>query len=164
MDGGPLLTELDTLLGAQLDAGRGLQAALAAEYAALAQRDAEALARAAADKARAIENLENVERSRRTLCMRIGAGPGHPELAAWLESFSDGSELARRLREHASELATLMRECRSANDTNGIVVATLHRRVQQALGLLRGGSPQAGTYGPAGLPVATTLSRASVRA
>lgn len=163
MEGGRLLLELDSLLAAQIEAARILRAALEAEHAALGQRDADALARAAADKARAIEGLENVERHRRTLCMRIGAGPGQPELAAWLESFSDGSELSRRVREHAAALATLLRECRSANDANGMVVATLHRRVQQALGLLRGG-PETGTYGPGGLPVAPSLTRASVRA
>lgn len=164
MDGGRFLSDLDTLLSTQLEAAGRLKAALAAEHAALAGRDAEALSRSAADKARAIEALENAERSRRALCTRIGAGPGHPELAAWLDSFSDGSEQSRRLRERVTEIGNLLRECRSANDTNGLVVATLHRRVQQALGLLRGGAPDEGTYGPSGLPVARTLARASLRA
>ena len=164
MEGGRLLLELDSLLASQIEAARVLRAALEAALAALAQRDADALARAAAEKARAIASLEEIERHRRTLCMRIGAGPGHPELAAWLESFSDGSEPSRRVREHAAALAALLRECRAANEANGLVVTTLHRRVQQALGLLRGGAPEAGTYGPAGLPVSPPLTRASVRA
>jgi flagellar biosynthesis/type III secretory pathway chaperone len=164
MDGGRLLTELDTLLAAQLEAVQRLRGALMAERAALEQRDAAALARAAADKAGSIEAIEDAESRRRALCMRIGAGPGHPELAAWLETFSRGDDLSRRLRERVAELATALRECRAANQANGLVVATLQRRVQQALGLLRSGSPGPSTYGPGGLPVAPSLTRASLRA
>lgn len=164
MDGGRLLEDLDALLTTQLDAARRLRAALAAEHAALAGRDADALSRAAADKASAIEALEQAERNRRALCGRIGAGPGHPELAAWLESFADGGEPSRRLRERVAAIGNLLRECRSANETNGLLVTSLHRRVQQALGLLRGGTAEDGTYGPGGLPVARSLARASLRA
>lgn len=164
MDGGRLLTELDSLIAAQLEAARALRAALEDEHAALERRDADALASAGADKGHAIAKLETLERHRRTLCGRIGAGPGHAELAAWLSSFSDGGEPARRLRDRLDALTTVLRSCRQANDANGIVVGTLHRRVQQALGILRGGSPEPATYGPAGLPLANPGGRASLRA
>jgi flagellar biosynthesis/type III secretory pathway chaperone len=164
MDGGRLLTELDSLVHDQLEAARALRDALEGEHTSLERRDAEALARASADKSRAIARLETLEQQRRTLCGRIGAGPGHAELAAWLDSFSDGSDRARRLRERIDALTTLLRNCRAANEANGIVVGGLHRRVQQALGILRGGSPEPSTYGPAGLPVGTFAGRASLRA
>ena len=164
MDGGRLLTELDSLVTAQLEASRALRAALEDEHAALQQRDAEALARAGADKGRAIAKLETLEQHRRPLCARIGAGPGQAELAAWLDSFSDGGEPARRLRERLEALTTLLRACRQANDVNGMLVGSLHRRVQQALGILRGGLPEPSAYGPAGLPVGNHAGRGSLRA
>lgn len=164
VDGGRLLTELDSLVTAQLEAARTLLAAIEQEHAALERRDAEALSRAGADKSHAVAKLETLEQHRRSLCARIGAGPGQAELAAWLESFSDGGEPARRLRERLEALRSLLRTCRQANETNGMLVGSLHRRVQQALGILRGGSPEVSTYGPAGLPVGSVTGRGSLRA
>jgi flagellar biosynthesis/type III secretory pathway chaperone len=148
MDAERLLGFLESLLAAQVDAARTLRAALMAEHAALEQRDAASLTLAAADKARAVQGLDHAERNRRALCTRIGAGPGQPELTAWLDAFQDGSDIARRLRERSAELATLLRECRAAHDANSMVVAMLHRRVELALDLLGDRKPTPGQGRP----------------
>ena len=144
-DAGPPLAALDELLAAQLDGARRLRAALAAEHFALDRRDVAAVTVAAAARAQAIAGLDAVERRRRALCQRIGAGPGQPELAAWLDAFSAGDERSQRLRGRVRELGELLRECRAAHEATTVMAALLQRQVQQALDLLTdAGAPEAG--------------------
>jgi flagellar biosynthesis/type III secretory pathway chaperone len=135
-DTGPPLVVLDELLAAQVEAARRLRAALAAEHFALERRDVTAVTVAAADRAHALAGLDGIERRRRALCLRIGAGPGQPELAAWLDAFSTGDDRSQRLRGRVSELGELLRECRAVHEATTVVAALLQRQVQQAFEVL----------------------------
>lgn len=161
MDSGAVITQLEALLTEQMQAGEALLGSLAAEAAALGARDAAALAGASDSKTRALSELETLELRRRELAMRIGAGPGPAEMDAWITAFAAGSpQQAQGLGARWRALTDLLRRCRGANQANGLVVASLQRRVQQAMSVLRGTDSEPAVYGRTG----TTLPRASARA
>lgn len=165
MGSGAVITELESLLALQMRAGEALLAALNAEAAALGARDQQALADATATKMRALADIELHEQARRQLAARIGAGPGPAEMDAWITAFAAGSpHQAGGLGERWRALGDLLRRCRAANQSNGLVVASLHRRVQQAVNVLRGASPETTVYGPTGAAVAAGAARAIARA
>lgn len=163
-DSGQIISRLEAILVDEEQAARALLAALEAETAALGGRDADALARATADKSRALETLESLERGRREFCSRFGAGPTQADLDAWLAAYADGSPQAAALGQRWRSLNELLRSCRKTNQANGLVVASLQRRVQQALNLLRSGSTEPPVYGPTGSSLSTPSARAIARA
>lgn len=165
MDSGAVITQLEALLAEQMQAGESLLASLAAESAALGARDAAALAGASDSKTRALSELETLEARRRELATRIGAGPGPAEMDAWITAFAAGSpHQAQGLGARWRALTDLLRRCRGANQANGLVVASLQRRVQQALGVLRGTGAEPAVYGPTGTSMPRSGARALARA
>ena len=163
-DSGQIISRLESILVEEEQAARRLLAALEAETAALGGRDADALARATTEKTRALESLETLERGRREFCGRFGAGPTQADLDAWLAAYADGSPQAVALRQRWRSLNDLVQSCRKINHANGLVVASLQRRVQQALNLLRSGSAEPPVYGPSGNSLSTPSARAIARA
>jgi len=84
---------------------------------------------------------------------------------AWLAAYAAGSPReAQGIRQRWQALVDVLRRCRSANQANGLVVASLQRRVQQAIGLLRNGAAEPVLYGPTGTAPAATAARALARA
>lgn len=164
MDGGQLIPRIEAILIAEQKAVQALLAALEAEAAALGGRDPETLAKATADKTSALEALETLERERRDFCARIGAGPSQADMDAWLAAFADGATEMSVLRERWRSLTELLRRCRQTNQANGLVVASLQRRVQQALNLMRNGSTEPPVYGRSGSTAASPAARAIARA
>jgi flagellar biosynthesis/type III secretory pathway chaperone len=154
-DAGPPLAALDELLTAQVEGARRLRATLAAEHFALERRDVTALTVAAAERAQAIADLDAVERRRRALCLRIGAGPGQPELAAWLDAFSAGDDRSQRLRGRVRELGELLRECRATHEATSMATSLLQRQVQQALDVLAQAGAATGASHPQAGPDVT---------
>lgn len=164
MDGGQLISALDSILAAEETAARELLEALTAENKALGGRDAATLAQVTSTKTTALETLEKVELRRRELCSRIGAGPAQADMDAWLGAYAgdDGQEAG--VRERWRSLNELMRQCQEMNQANGLVVAALQRRVRQALNLLRNGTTEPSVYGPEGGSAASASARAIARA
>jgi flagella synthesis protein FlgN len=155
MTRGQALEQLATVIDRQVEATTTLLDALTAEQAALAGRDVEQLARATQRKTLALEQLESAERERRRLCISCGIGPSPGDMHALVTGSTE--PLATRWR----TLTGLLARCRDVNHANGVTVAALQLRVQQALNLLRSGTAAAATYGPTG---ATTLSSPAARA
>jgi len=164
MDSGQLIATLDSLLASEEAAASALLSALEAESVALQGRDADTLARATGQKNDALAKLEQLERQRREFCARIGAGPGQADMDAWLSTYAAGSAEAAGLRKRWSSLSLGLRRCREINQANGLVVASLQRRVQQALSLIRSGSAEPAVYGPSGGTAVNPPARAIARA
>lgn len=160
---GPV-TELESIITQQVAAAGRMREALGQEQRVLGQHDADGLGRVTAAKTAALEALEGLECRRRDLCARIGCGPGPADLAAWLDAQRDRHGGAGPLMELWAELARLLAECRRQNQTNGMAVSTLQRRVQQALNLVRTGSSEPAAYGPTGGTLNGPGARAIARA
>jgi flagella synthesis protein FlgN len=163
-DRGAALGEFDTLIGEQTIAAQHLLKVLQSETSALGRRDADALALAAADKTLALEVLEDIERRRRDLCGRLGVGPGSAGMTAWLSAPGQAAPGAPGVVDRWQALQRLLRDCQKANRANGMAVATLQRRVQQAMNLIRTGSTEPAVYGPTGSAAAGVAPRAIARA
>jgi flagella synthesis protein FlgN len=148
MDSTQLVATLDTILLAEEAAAGVLLCALEAEAEALKGRDAATLTLATEEKVEALEKLESIEQERRDFCARIGAGPGQAGMDAWLAAYAGSGGQATGLRERWTSLTELLRRCREINQANGLVVASLQRRVQQALSLMRTGSTEPPAYRP----------------
>lgn len=138
--------------------------ALESEKQALAGRDAQALADAAGRKQAALTAIENLERERRRLAQTLGFGVSAQDMTQLIARVNIEFPNNRAIAELSAgwiSLGSTLRRCRETNTTNGRVVASLQRRVQQALNLLRGGRGEVATYGRTG---STQLAGASARA
>lgn len=155
--------ELAAIVAEQAAAVSELRDALFAERRALTVVDDGALAQATARKATALAILESAEIERRKKCRDIAPALPSDDMQALLAQFiGDGTATSTTTAIVRSwqQLRTTLRQCRDVNEANGLVVATLHRQVQQALNLLRGGRGMVATYGPTG---STQLAGASAR-
>lgn len=141
-----------------------LLAALDSEKRALAGRDAQALEDAAGRKQAALAAIEGLERERRKLAQALGYGVSAQDMTQLIARVIVEFPNTRAVTELSAgwaDLGSTLRRCRDTNATNGRVVASLQRRVQQALNLLRGGRGEVATYGRTG---STQLAGASARA
>jgi len=132
---GAALAELDRL------AAR-METALDDEQAALAARDAEAIAAAAARKAELAAALES---ARAALERATGAASG-PALAAALRRADPDGALEQRWEALRARLAALRRR----NRANGLAIELQRCAAARALAVLRGEEAEAPTYGPHG--------------
>jgi flagellar biosynthesis/type III secretory pathway chaperone len=164
MDRGGPVSELESIIAQEVAAAKHMREVLQAEETALRQRDADALGRATADKTGALEALESLESRRRDLCGRIGAGPAPADLVAWLDAHGRQNPAAATPVELWAQLTQLLADCRRLNRANGMAVATLQRRVQQALNLVRTGDSEPAAYGPTGGTLGGPPPRAIARA
>lgn len=158
------VTSLCKTLVDQCSVAARLLAALDSEKQALAGRDSQALADAAGRKQAALADMENLERDRRRLAQALGHGVSAQDMTQLIARAAVEFPNARTVAELSAawnSLGSTLRRCRDANATNGRVVASLQRRVQQALNLLRGGRGEVATYGRTG---STQLAGASARA
>lgn len=155
---------LNRAVAEQGSAAALLLEALESERQALAGRDSQAVADAAGRKQTALASIESLERERRRLTQALGYGVSAEDMTQLIARITVEFPNARAVAELSaawSSLGRTLRRCRDINATNGRVVASLQRRVQQALNLLRGGRGEVATYGRTG---STQLAGASARA
>lgn len=138
----PTDRELAGMLDRQIDAMHAVLATLEAEHAALHARDAGALMQAVGDKADRIAEAGSLDAQRRSAFAFPLSG-----LMSSKGRFSADAGVAHRWQ----QLIALAERCRNLNESNGQLIRGQRRRVDQALSLLRGGSPLASPeYGPKG--------------
>lgn len=135
---------LRSLIGQELDLARQLSDALSAETDALSELDPAALDKATLVKQHCVEQLGVLDSERRALFNVFGATDDQ------VERFLGRIDVSGELTDNWESLLELLAACRSANQRNGIVVASQRRRVGEAIGLLRGSSTQAPTYNQSG--------------
>jgi flagella synthesis protein FlgN len=164
MDADALVTELESIVRQEISAAARVRDILEAEHGVLGQRDPDRLSTVTADKTAALETLEALERRRREVCARVGAGPAPADLSAWLAAHGRPGPAAASLEARWVELTRVVSDCRRLNQANGLVVATLQRRSQQVLNLLRTGDSEPAAYGRTGRTLSGPGARAIARA
>ncbi|MGE3600031.1 MAG: flagella synthesis protein FlgN [Dehalococcoidia bacterium] len=158
------VTSLCSIVAEQCSVASMLLESLSLEKTALAGRDSQALADAANRKQTALAAIERLEVERRRLTQTLGHGASAEDMTQLIARVGVEFPNARPVVELTaawSSLGSTLRRCRESNATNGRVVASLQRRVQQALNLLRGGRGEVATYGRTG---STQLAGVSARA
>lgn len=147
MEHGRNLQGLMSVLDQQVEAAQLLLGVLREERAALTGADADALADAVRRKDAARSQLELLEQDRRRLSVALGLGVDRRDFEA---ACGERSPAALATQPKWQALAQLLTQCRDLNQTNGMTVSALRRRVLQASSLLRGESVPGAIYGPGG--------------
>jgi flagellar biosynthesis/type III secretory pathway chaperone len=124
---------LEELLDREIELARALADHLQAERAALTGTSPDTLTKMAAEKLRMLAQFEALEVERGKLAAEAVNPPS----------------IAQRWR----SLMDLMAQCRTANETNGLIVNVRQGQIRQLIGILRG-TPSGGTYGPHGQTLA----------
>jgi flagella synthesis protein FlgN len=149
--------QLLTVVHQQIESAELLLAILQEEKQALTGTDSNVLSGVTTRKHAQLERVEQLEGQRQKTCNALGmnaAGSAMTQLAA------REPQLARAWQ----TLAGIVLQCRSANETNGIITRTRQRQVGQLMGLLRGGDGRESTYSAAGTTAVNSNSRALARA
>ncbi|MBI3345373.1 MAG: flagellar protein FlgN [Gammaproteobacteria bacterium] len=115
------------------------------EREALAAHDAGALEKAAQDKQQQLSKVESWEQERNHL---LTSG-GYPATQHGMEQYLKAQNNPR-LDRLWQQLLSLSGKCHHQNQVNGGIVEAGRHHIQRALAILRGVSPDAELYGPAG--------------
>lgn len=126
---------LEAVLNQELECTESLLASLETERAALAGRDANALARSTEAKLAQIQRLESLEGQREHLLAALGFAGEPADLGSWLGNLP-GTQ--RRLHGLWQRILANTEACRTANLTNGGILEANRQHVEQALSILRG--------------------------
>jgi flagellar biosynthesis/type III secretory pathway chaperone len=148
-----LMRELAAIIEREAAAADDLLEALLCEKRALAASDSAALADATARKSTTLAVLESSEGERRSLVqfgMPSAASADMQGLLDRLAADSMDTPAMISIVRNWTRLRATLQQCRDTNIVNGQIVAAMHRRVQQALNLLRGGRGTIATYGRTG--------------
>lgn len=151
-----LRVQLEVLIGREIELAQALSRALAREHEALRSVDPDALDEATDAKQRCVSDLSGLDVERRDYCAGYGLTADRDGMHA-LCVMAD-SEDGPLLRQWQSLLA-LLETCQQANQRNGAVVSSQRRRVDDALGLLRGTCANTGVYDAQGEIAASDASR-----
>jgi flagellar biosynthesis/type III secretory pathway chaperone len=135
------IARLQALVTGETAAMRGVLEILGRENAALLARDAGALSGISNSKADAVAHAARLGQQRQIL---LQENPG-------IDPAAVASALA--------QLRELGIQCRQLNEANGLMIRSQRRRIEGALGILRGGQPVVSVYGRDG--AATQLGRLS---
>lgn len=142
-------TEHSQLMGVtlqhELQTVSRLMELLLQEHAALVAHDPGALEKAAHDKQQQLTKIESWEQERNQLLSR----GGHPATQAGMEQYLK-AQSHPQLDRLWQQLLSLSAQCHHQNQINGGIVETGRHHIQRALAILRGVSPDAELYGPAG--------------
>lgn len=145
-DAGAVRRQLVELIGDSVYHALGLKESLGDEFRALEAQDMDALGAAIENKARSAARLEALEERRKACCADAGFEPG-PEQMQRVTEWCDADSALANCWGHLLDIAA---ECVSLNITNGAIIRSRRQHVESSLAVIRGGSPGAGTYSPAG--------------
>lgn len=129
----------------ELQAVSRLMELLLQEHVALAAHDADALEKAVQDKQQQLSKIESWEQGRNQLLTQ----GGHPTTQAGMEQYLK-AQSNLQLDRLWQQLLSLSAQCHHQNQINGGIVEAGRHHIQRALAILRGVSPAAELYGPAG--------------
>ncbi|MBS0611930.1 MAG: flagellar protein FlgN [Proteobacteria bacterium] len=141
-------SRIEQLLDRQIEVAGELAAALEAERDALTGTSPVRVSEKAAQKVQLLTQFEQLENERRRLYTESGL------ITQGAEREAD-SEHPRSIAQRWRALMSLLAHCRSANETNGLIVSLKQGQVRQLLDILRGGA--ACTYGPQGQTFAAAV-------
>ncbi len=118
------------------------------EYTSLSDNDLERIIQAANDKNRLFELIEDLEKERHTVLLAAGLDFDSSGIMAYLQR--SPSQANNETASLWQQIETLTRQCRKQNQINGIILEKNRRRTEKALAILKGQSPQMGTYNASG--------------
>lgn len=148
-----LNARLQEIIAAETAAMRRVLEILGQESAALLARDASVLPAITNSKADAVAHAAGLGQQREAFLQK-NSDPGQAGAASGL------SQLHEML-----QLRELALECRQLNEANGLMIRSQRRRLEGALGILRGGQPGMDVYGRDGAAMPLrTLSRGPLAA
>lgn len=139
---------LAALIEEGLLAANALVRLLEEEAERLRTRTLDGLQRLLADKANALQVLEQCEQRRRAIVDSLNLSTDERGPVGALNRLDGSGNLSHRW----SELLEAVRRCRQLNEHNGLVINRGLEQVDQALAVLRGthGFTEPGGYGPTG--------------
>ncbi|MBK1673459.1 flagellar biosynthesis protein FlgN [Ectothiorhodospira shaposhnikovii] len=146
MDNGSFPEQLEQILTHSVREAMSLEHALQLESQALGSRDLDSLNLAVADKQQRVQQLEMLTRQQGALLKRENYANTAHGMACCLRDW-DAEGVLTPVWER---LVEIMERCRLLNLTNGGVVETKRRQVNQALHILRGEDSRTELYGPQG--------------
>jgi flagella synthesis protein FlgN len=132
---------LDDVIARQSALAQSLLATLEQEREALAALDTESIDAAGTTKLERLGEMETLESERVALLDMHDL-----DSSAFADIDSEGS-----LAPAWNQLLQLLKQCRLLNESNGALVASQRRHVQQALTLLSGHALDQNVYGPDGM-------------
>ena len=141
----PAPTRIEQLLDQQIRVAKQLAGVLEAERDALTGDSPALVCETAAQKVRLLEEFEKLETERRGLCEQSGL-PALPSAVAGI---------THAITQRWQSLMALLAACRTANETNGLILNLKQGQVRQLLDIVRGGP--AITYGPQGQTFASAV-------
>jgi len=118
------------------------------EYTALTSNDLDNIVQTTNDKNRLFEFLEDLEKERHALLLAAGLDFDTNGIMAYLKR--DTSQTKNKTAIIWQQIEDLTRQCRKQNQLNGIILEKNRRRTEKALAILKGQSPQVGTYTASG--------------
>lgn len=148
--------ELGRLFDAQKDAAAKLLALLADERSALRDGASERLEHLAADKARLIQRLQELEAGQRKLLERLALADDPASALDRALDWCDGDGTLRR--KHVETMQKVI-ECKADNQRNGVMVRHRLGYLRRALQVLRSAHADTMVYGPDGRTESSDQSR-----
>ena len=148
---------LRRLLDTQLAAATTLRDVLAHEYDILRQPTPDGLDTLLPEKQAALDALANADRDLREA---LGDQATATDIEQTMSRLDASGALARTWR----QLADVLRECETRNQTNGSLVELSRQHVELALNVLRGETAAASTYGANGQTQRAARSRSIAEA
>jgi flagellar biosynthesis/type III secretory pathway chaperone len=137
-----LIARLQEIVAEEAAAMRGVLAILGQESVALLARDVAALPAISNSKADAVARAAALGQQRQTL-LQENPDSGQAGVSALSQSHE------------TTQLRALALECRQLNEANGLMIRSQRRRLEGALGILRGGQPEVNVYGRDGAATQT---------
>ena len=145
------------LLNSQLAAATALRDVLAREYDILRQPTPDGLDTLLPEKQAALNALANADQDLREA---LGDQADTADIEQAMTRLDASGALVRSWR----QLAEVLRECETRNQTNGSLVELSRQHVELALNVLRGETPATSTYGSNGQTQRAARSRSIAEA
>ena len=142
----PVLEELETLLGSDLQSLQQLNRALAREHQALEHNSADDLSALSEEKNRLLETLRQSARRKVHLLVEMGFRPNQGVPSQFLRE-NGASDALLGLWQKAQ---TGLEICQRKNAVNGRIINHMQRRLSRMADILRGNDRSQRLYGSAG--------------
>jgi len=125
-----------------------LSALLLREELALTEQNLDASESISTEKNKLTANVEQAEKQRQLLCRQLQIPPDKHGIQDWLKT--KPVEMQQQVATLWKRITYLGQKCETQNQINGIMVAHLQRRAQDALAILRGAVPGQDSYSQTG--------------
>lgn len=134
------------IIGDSVYQALGLKEALEDERRALEAEDMDSLNAIVDSKTRCVEQLQQLDQQRATLCEQWGFPAGQHQMTSLIEWCDEDQLIGSRWE----QLMVIAAEGSALNMTNGSIIRLRQQQFEASLSVLRGGTPGSDTYDRSG--------------